>query len=42
MNLDDFIKKSSVISYSREALLNNGRKIISMARHEGWKATPKR
>ncbi|GIP40277.1 histidinol dehydrogenase [Paenibacillus sp. J31TS4] len=35
LNLDDFVKKSSLISYSREALLANGRKIITLAEHEG-------
>lgn len=35
LNVDDFIKKSSVISYSKQALLENGDKIIALARHEG-------
>ncbi|WNQ11028.1 histidinol dehydrogenase [Paenibacillus aurantius] len=38
LNVDDFIKKSSVIYYSREALLKNGRKIITLAEHEGLEA----
>ncbi|GIP34279.1 histidinol dehydrogenase [Paenibacillus sp. J2TS4] len=35
LNVDDFLKKSSVIYYSRQALLENGRKIITLAEHEG-------
>ncbi|WP_068777210.1 histidinol dehydrogenase [Paenibacillus sp. FJAT-26967] len=35
LNVDDFIKKSSVISYSKEALLANGRQIMTLARNEG-------
>lgn len=35
LNVDDFLKKSSVIYYSRQALLENGRKIITLAQHEG-------
>jgi histidinol dehydrogenase len=38
LNLDDFVKKSSVISYSKEALLRNGQKIITLAQHEGLEA----
>lgn len=38
LNVDDFIKKSSVISYSKEALLANGEQIISLAEHEGLEA----
>lgn len=35
LNVDDFLKKSSVISYSKQALLANGRKIVALAEHEG-------
>lgn len=35
VDVDDFIKKSSLIYYSREALLANGRTIIELARREG-------
>jgi len=35
VNVDDFIKKSSIISYSKQALLENGHKIMTLARHEG-------
>jgi histidinol dehydrogenase len=35
LNVDDFIKKSSVIYYSREDLLANGKHIMALARHEG-------
>lgn len=35
VNIDDFIKKSSLIYYSREALLENGEQIMALARHEG-------
>ncbi|NHN32582.1 histidinol dehydrogenase [Paenibacillus agricola] len=38
LNLDDFMKKSSVIYYSREALLRDGQKIIALAQHEGLEA----
>ncbi|WP_248929514.1 histidinol dehydrogenase [Paenibacillus hamazuiensis] len=38
LNVDDFIKKSSVISYSKEALMKNGRQIMTLARHEGLEA----
>jgi histidinol dehydrogenase len=38
LNVDDFIKKSSVISYSKEALLRDGEKIMALARHEGLEA----
>lgn len=38
LNVDDFMKKSSVISYSKEALLKNGRQIMTLARHEGLEA----
>jgi len=36
VNVDDFIKKSSLISYSKQALLENGHKIMTLARHEGF------
>jgi histidinol dehydrogenase len=35
LNVDDFLKKSSVIYYSREALLANGHHIVTLAKHEG-------
>lgn len=35
VNVDDFLKKSSLIYYSKEALLANGDKIMTLARHEG-------
>lgn len=35
VNVDDFLKKSSLIYYSKEALLANGEKIMTLARHEG-------
>lgn len=35
VNVDDFLKKSSLIYYSKEALLTNGNKIMTLARHEG-------
>lgn len=38
LNVDDFMKKSSVIYYSKDALLKNGDKIIALARHEGLEA----
>ncbi|WP_028548970.1 histidinol dehydrogenase [Paenibacillus sp. UNC451MF] len=38
LNVDDFMKKSSVIYYSKEALFKNGDKIIALARHEGLEA----
>ncbi|MEB3103163.1 histidinol dehydrogenase [Ferviditalea candida] len=38
LNVDDFLKKSSLIHYSRDALLNNGGKIMTLARHEGLEA----
>ena len=38
LNVDDFLKKSSVISYSRTGLLNNGEKIITIANKEGFTA----
>lgn len=38
LNVDDFTKKSSIISYSKTALMNNGEKIASLARLEGLEA----
>lgn len=38
LNVDDFIKKSSLIHYSREALLTNGPQIIALAEQEGLTA----
>lgn len=35
VDVDDFIKKSSVIYYSKEALLENGATIMELARREG-------
>ncbi|OPH52148.1 histidinol dehydrogenase [Paenibacillus ferrarius] len=35
LNVDDFLKKSSVIHYSKEALLANGEMIMTLARNEG-------
>ncbi|MOA41146.1 Histidinol dehydrogenase [compost metagenome] len=35
VNVDDFMKKSSLIYYSKEALMENGEKIMTIARHEG-------
>ncbi|MGG4145010.1 histidinol dehydrogenase [Paenibacillus algorifonticola] len=38
VNVDDFLKKSSLIYYSKEALLTNGDKIMTLARQEGLEA----
>ncbi|MFD0712202.1 histidinol dehydrogenase [Paenibacillus sp. GCM10027626] len=38
VNVDDFLKKSSLIQYSKAALLANGDKIMTLARHEGLEA----
>ncbi|BBH23144.1 histidinol dehydrogenase [Paenibacillus baekrokdamisoli] len=38
VNVDDFVKKSSLIYYSKEALFSNGDKIMTLARHEGLEA----
>ncbi|MBD2864670.1 histidinol dehydrogenase [Paenibacillus sp. IB182363] len=38
LNVDDFLKKSSVIHYSKEALLRSGEDIITLAKHEGLEA----
>ncbi|MEX2461194.1 MAG: histidinol dehydrogenase [Paenibacillaceae bacterium] len=35
LNVDDFMKKSSVIYYSKEALMASGRQIMTLAKHEG-------
>jgi histidinol dehydrogenase len=38
LSVDDFVKKSSVIQYGREALFANGDKIITLAEAEGLQA----
>ncbi|GAE27148.1 histidinol dehydrogenase [Halalkalibacter wakoensis JCM 9140] len=38
LNVDDFTKKSSIISYSKQAIENNGHKISALARLEGLEA----
>ncbi|MFD1739378.1 histidinol dehydrogenase [Bacillus salitolerans] len=38
LNVDDFMKKSSIISYSQQAMLENGRKVAAFARLEGLEA----
>lgn len=38
LNVDDFLKKQSLIRYSKEAILKHGRKIIEMATVEGLEA----
>lgn len=38
LNIDDFVKKSSIISYSQTAMQANGMKIASLARLEGLEA----
>nr|WP_139491254.1 histidinol dehydrogenase [Brevibacillus dissolubilis] len=38
LSVDDFIKKSSVVSYSKADLAANGRKIIALAEQEGLAA----
>jgi histidinol dehydrogenase len=35
LNVDDFLKKSSLIRYSKEALLRDASNIATLARHEG-------
>ena len=35
VDVDDYIKKSSLIYYSKEALLTNGETIMELARREG-------
>jgi len=38
LNVDDFMKKSSIISYSKEAFFTHGKKIITIAEKEGLQA----
>jgi histidinol dehydrogenase len=38
LNVDDFIKKSSIISYSKKAIIENGHKVAAFARLEGLEA----
>lgn len=38
LSVDDFLKKSSIIRYSKEALLRDGAAIMTLARHEGLEA----
>jgi histidinol dehydrogenase len=38
LSVDDFIKKSSVVSYSKRDLRENGHKIIALAEQEGLAA----
>jgi histidinol dehydrogenase len=38
LNVDDFVKKSSIISYSKKAVVDNGYKIAALARLEGLEA----
>ncbi len=38
LNVDDFMKKSSVIYYSKQALMENGQSIMTLAGHEGLEA----
>ncbi|OUM94287.1 MAG: histidinol dehydrogenase [Thermobacillus sp. ZCTH02-B1] len=38
LGVDDFVKKSSLIRYSREALLEHGGNIMTLARREGLEA----
>ncbi|MFD2369327.1 histidinol dehydrogenase [Brevibacillus sp. GCM10020057] len=38
LSVDDFIKKSSVVSYSKRDLRENGRKIVALAEQEGLAA----
>lgn len=38
LNVDDFVKKSSIISYSKKAVQENGHKIAALARLEGLEA----
>jgi histidinol dehydrogenase len=38
LNVDDFLKKSSLISYSKQALLETGRDIVTLAKYEGLDA----
>lgn len=38
LSVDDFVKKTSVVRYSRQDMLANGRKISALARFEGLQA----
>lgn len=38
LGVDDFVKRSSIISYSKAALFANGHKIVALAEHEGLAA----
>lgn len=38
LNVDDFTKKTSIISYSKQALMKNGKQITALARLEGLEA----
>ncbi|USG68516.1 histidinol dehydrogenase [Brevibacillus ruminantium] len=38
LSVDDFIKKSSVVSYSKQDLRKNGHKIVALAEQEGLQA----
>ncbi|WP_017756388.1 histidinol dehydrogenase [Calidifontibacillus oryziterrae] len=38
LNVDDFVKKSSIILYSKKAVVDNGHKIAALARLEGLEA----
>ncbi|WP_373864296.1 histidinol dehydrogenase [Paenibacillus xylaniclasticus] len=38
LSVDDFVKKTSVACYSRQDMLDNGRKIAALARYEGLQA----
>jgi len=38
VNVDDFVKKSSLIYYSKDALMANAGHIMTLARHEGLEA----
>lgn len=41
LNVDDFLKKSSLISYSKSDFMNNAKKIMNLARYEGLEAHAK-
>jgi histidinol dehydrogenase len=41
LNVDDFLKKSSVISYSKSDFMKNAEKIMGLARYEGLEAHAK-
>jgi histidinol dehydrogenase len=38
LSVDHFVKKTSVIAYSREALARDGQKVITLAKAEGLTA----